>query len=109
MKTITRLLLLGIAFHFVSCDKDTVTEDNTNSKSATVATLATTPKKFLFDATKAETAGNADWVLDADTNPQRFPTPARCAGRAARPAPAKSVSSSRTPPCCSAERAALHR
>lgn len=77
MKTITRLLLLGIAFHSVSCDKDTVTEDNTNSKSATVATLATTPKKFLFDATKAETAGNADWVLDADTNPQRFPTPAQ--------------------------------
>ena len=39
MKTITRLLLLGIAFHFVSCDKDTVTEDNTNSKSATVDAL----------------------------------------------------------------------
>jgi hypothetical protein len=33
-------------------------------------------KKFLFDATKAETAGNADWVIDEDTNtPGRFPTP----------------------------------
>ncbi|MBN2639441.1 MAG: T9SS type A sorting domain-containing protein [Bacteroidales bacterium] len=50
-------------------------------------------KKFLFDATKAETAGNADWVIDADqfnlgypngfpvpgtgseSNPQEFPTP----------------------------------
>jgi hypothetical protein len=32
-------------------------------------------KKFLFDATKAETAGNADWVIDEDTGPQRFPTP----------------------------------
>ncbi len=48
--------------------------------------------KVLFDATKAEMAGNADWVIDADThnigfssgvinfngnesNPQRFPTP----------------------------------
>lgn len=32
--------------------------------------------KFLFDATKAETAGNADWVIDADSGgPQRFPTP----------------------------------
>jgi len=49
--------------------------------------------KILFDATKAETAGNADWVIDADTHdigysggpakagggnesdPQRFPTP----------------------------------
>ncbi|MBS0656777.1 MAG: hypothetical protein JSR82_00860 [Verrucomicrobia bacterium] len=32
--------------------------------------------KFLFDATKAETAGNADWVIDQDASgPQRFPTP----------------------------------
>lgn len=41
---------------------------------------ATAPKKFLFDATKAETAGNADWVLDADGGaPKRFPTPAQSA------------------------------
>ncbi|MGH1520162.1 T9SS type A sorting domain-containing protein [Chryseobacterium sp. JK1] len=50
--------------------------------------------KVLFDATKAESAGNADWVIDADvhnlnfnatgvttsgseSNPQRFPTPAQ--------------------------------
>ena len=51
--------------------------------------------KILFDATKAETAGNADWVIDADThniswttgpavigsgtesNPQKIPTPAQ--------------------------------
>ncbi len=50
-------------------------------------------QKILFDATKAETAGNADWVIDADqfnlgysdgnpqvnagneANPQRFPSP----------------------------------
>jgi hypothetical protein len=47
--------------------------------------------KILFDATKAETAGNADWIIDADSNnltwtptlaftgteanAQRFPTP----------------------------------
>ena len=47
--------------------------------------------KVLFDATKAETANNADWIIDADSfnlrynpnpviggreaNPQRFPTP----------------------------------
>ena len=30
---------------------------------------------FLFDATHAETAGNADWVIDQDSFPQRFPTP----------------------------------
>ncbi|AZB23995.1 T9SS C-terminal target domain-containing protein [Chryseobacterium bernardetii] len=50
--------------------------------------------KVLFDATKAEMAGNADWVIDADvhnlsfsangitttgteSNPQRFPVPAQ--------------------------------
>ncbi len=51
--------------------------------------------KVLFDASKAESAGNADWVIDADShnigygngpaaigsgnesNPQRFPTPAQ--------------------------------
>ncbi len=77
MKIITRLLIACFAFNAVSCDKDTVTENNTNSKLATVSTLAVTPKKFLFNATKAETAGNADWVLDADTSPQRFPTPAQ--------------------------------
>lgn len=49
--------------------------------------------KILFDASKAESAGNADWVIDSDThnigfssgpaivgtgneaNPQRIPTP----------------------------------
>lgn len=37
--------------------------------------------KILFDATKAETANNADWVIDADqningeANAQRYPTP----------------------------------
>jgi hypothetical protein len=35
-------------------------------------------KKYLFDATKAETAGNADWVIDEDNGtPQRTPTPAQ--------------------------------
>ncbi len=35
-----------------------------------------TGASFLFDATKAETAGNADWVIDQDASgPQRFPTP----------------------------------
>ncbi len=35
-----------------------------------------TVKKFLFDASQGETAGNADWVIDEDNStPQRFPTP----------------------------------
>ena len=34
-------------------------------------------RKFLFDASHAETAGNADWVLDVDAGVvPRFPTPA---------------------------------
>lgn len=34
-------------------------------------------KKFLFDASHAETAGNADWTLDVDGGAvPRFPTPA---------------------------------
>lgn len=56
--------------------------------------LAKAQVKILFDATKAEMASNADWVIDADThnlkttsgtivtggsdsNPQRIPTPAQ--------------------------------
>ncbi|WP_230688082.1 hydrolase [Hymenobacter jeongseonensis] len=36
-----------------------------------------TGKKFLFDASHAETAGNADWVLDVDAGVvPRYPTPA---------------------------------
>lgn len=37
-----------------------------------------TAKRFLFDATHAETAGNADWVIDEDGSvPQMIPTPAQ--------------------------------
>ncbi len=33
-------------------------------------------RKFLFDASQGETAGNADWVIDEDNStPQRIPTP----------------------------------
>ncbi len=48
-------------------------------------------RKFLFDATKAEMASNADWVIDADTqtggqsNPQRIPTPAQSGITASTP------------------------
>ncbi|MFT3912350.1 MAG: hypothetical protein QM737_23185 [Ferruginibacter sp.] len=39
---------------------------------------STGAKKFLFDASQGETAGNADWVIDEDnSNPQRIPTPAQ--------------------------------
>ncbi len=39
----------------------------------------TAPVRILFDALHAETAGNADWTIDADVagRPQRVPTPAQ--------------------------------
>lgn len=52
----------------------------------TINPPGTTTKKFLFDATKAETAGNADWVIDEDgSNPQRIPTPAQSTVTASTP------------------------
>ena len=48
-----------------------------SSQIITITTPVTGTKNFLFDATKAETAGNADWVIDQDAGAQRFPTPAQ--------------------------------
>ena len=48
-----------------------------SSVNLTINPAATGGRKFLFDATKAETAGNADWVIDEDNSPQRIPTPAQ--------------------------------
>ena len=53
---------------------DNVTVQNYSSTSPPPATGG---KKFLFDASHAETAGNADWVLDVDAGVvPRYPTPA---------------------------------
>jgi hypothetical protein len=48
----------------------------TTATTFTINAVGSGTKKFLFDATKAETAGNADWVIDQDNSiPQRIPTP----------------------------------
>jgi hypothetical protein len=48
------------------------------SATFTINPATTGVKKFLFDASHAETAGNADWVIDEDNSkPQRIPTPAQ--------------------------------
>lgn len=54
---------------------------------AVSSTQAQQVPKILFDATKAETAGNADWVIDADVanNAQRLPTPAQSTLTASTP------------------------
>ena len=45
-----------------------------------------TVKRFLFDASHAETAGNADWVIDEDNSiPQQIPTPAQSTVNASTP------------------------
>lgn len=72
MKRFGKLLVIIILIITASC-KDKKTEP------LHIADYKLTPKenqkKFLFDATKDETAGNADWILDWDHSPQRFPTP----------------------------------
>ncbi|MEN9335622.1 MAG: hypothetical protein RLZZ500_609 [Bacteroidota bacterium] len=80
MRKLTLSFFAIAALFTIACSQDAVTPTTSEAKTTggTVTTLATTPKKFLFDATKAETAGNADWILDADSsNPQRIPTPAQ--------------------------------
>lgn len=74
MRILTKFIATVILLLIFSCDKEPLNDTNA-TKAINPAALTTTPKKFLFDATKAETAGNADWVIDADTSPQRFPTP----------------------------------
>lgn len=76
MKKFNKFIIAGLVLFTFSCENDS-NIDNTNVTNPTEnrAAALVTPKKFLFDAKKAETAGNADWVLDADSSPQRFPTP----------------------------------
>jgi hypothetical protein len=74
MKNFNKFIFIGLVLIAFSCDNSSLKNDTTNDVSNRTTALVT-PKKFLFDAKKAETAGNADWVLDADSSPQRFPTP----------------------------------
>lgn len=70
-----KLLFFCIVVLAVSCNNK-ATEVNV-SQDANPETIVskTASKKFLFDASKAETAGNADWILDSDEFPKQFPTP----------------------------------
>jgi hypothetical protein len=57
--------------------------------------------KILFDATKAETAGNADWVIDADAFDIKWAATATLTGTEANaqrtPSPAQSMVTATTP------------
>ncbi len=66
-----------------SCSNENVTQTTTGQSSSPentpAAKLSTgVSKKFLFDATKAENAGNADWIISENSagTPLRFPNPA---------------------------------
>jgi hypothetical protein len=85
IRFILTLISLALIVSLSNCKKATLQEPAqelpTSIKSTqpadygTVPTLVA-PKKFLFDAKHAQTAGNADWVIDEDNNtPQRIPTP----------------------------------
>lgn len=56
---------------------DNITVESYAGGGGTTPPPSTGGNKFLFDATHAETAGNADWVLDVDAGVvPRFSTPA---------------------------------
>jgi len=74
MKLLCKLsFFIGLTF-VVSCNTKTETK-SVSQETTSENFTSVTPKKFLFDASKGETAGNADWILDWDKSPQRFPTP----------------------------------
>lgn len=77
-------LILLAAFGFASCskiDQPTAETPMQNEQTALIPSStdvsnAVVVKKFLFDASQGETAGNADWVIDQDNSvPLRYPTP----------------------------------
>lgn len=74
-RILTSLTLVALLF---SCSDEinTATTEQNNRAIKRLA-ISTTPKKFLFDAIKAETAGNADWVISESSNgtPLRYPNP----------------------------------
>lgn len=75
--TITASLVASAGTASITVFNPTPGGGTSSIQTFTINSPGTSGKKFLFDATKAETAGNADWVIDEDSNPQRYPTPAQ--------------------------------
>ncbi|MEO6314877.1 MAG: hypothetical protein ABIU63_14985 [Chitinophagaceae bacterium] len=83
-------LLFALLMIGVGCKEQSVPAGNDYNIDSVAAAVNGTGKaarqKFLFDATKAETAGNADWVIDEDNGrPGQVPTPAQTGIVAATP------------------------
>lgn len=86
------LVFFGSVVLFCSCKKTAVNDElspatHNNLWVGDLSSLTSSgPKKFLFDAKHAQTAGNADWVIDEDNLiPQRTPTPAQSTITSATP------------------------
>jgi hypothetical protein len=74
------LLSVFTSLLLCACAKDNVSKniDNQVVTSDVKADSRAVAVKFLFDASHAETAGNADWVIDEDNSvPKQVPTPAQ--------------------------------
>jgi hypothetical protein len=80
------LLITGFLACKKKADQPFAADTEVQSSSALASLNAPfAQKKFLFDATKAQTAGNADWVIDQDASPQRIPTPLQSTVTASTP------------------------
>jgi hypothetical protein len=73
------LSIVGIVFSCTTDKTESITPDSQTKtiENTTTQARATTTKKFLFDAIKAENAGNADWIISENSSgtPLRFPNP----------------------------------
>lgn len=79
MKNITFIIAGFLSLFMFSCQKqnDSIEALLPTESAGIINNLTTSgPKRVLFDAKHAQTAGNADWVIDQDNStPQRIPTP----------------------------------
>jgi hypothetical protein len=83
MKLFKKLVgVVTLSLVVFSCNNEGLTQNSKesaiNSDASTQKGLVGVQKKFLFDATKAENAGNADWIISENSSgtPLRFPNPA---------------------------------
>lgn len=69
------IFVFSLSIVILSCNGSAKT--NTTPNKINPISQTTTSKRFLFDATKAETAGNADWVISENNSgtPLCYPSP----------------------------------
>jgi hypothetical protein len=83
-KSVFLFAFTGLLF---SCSNEITNQATIQNSNETTTARVVTPKKFLFDAIKAETAGNADWIISENSSgtPLRFPSPAASTVTASTP------------------------